>query len=161
VFTSCTEDIDRAEVLYVEDFPKFTNFCPKKHPEKELDAPTTTVCARWARTNDQGQFVIPLQLERGLTLVHFNDFRRWTEAGYNHSSIRCFDSVFPECEGHLKARWTFKLAQKTESVKNFSAKQFFFRKWDFFKIKTFPGNTPVGTVLVIVIADKAANSRGL
>lgn len=45
MFAFYTKDIDRAEVLCVEDLPKDANFCPRKQPEKELEASSTTVCA--------------------------------------------------------------------------------------------------------------------
>lgn len=166
MFAVYIEKISRAEAVCIEDLPKVANFCPKKRPEKELEACTTTLCARWTRTNDQRQFVVPLHLEWGPTMVYFSSTRRWTEMYIHYIIFRCFDPILPECAKHLKARKAFELTQNTEPMKYFSADHFlwfffFTVEWHFFKTKTFPGNTPVGTKLVIVIADKAANSRGL
>lgn len=78
VFALYSEDIDKAEVLCVEDLPKVVNFCPKKQLKQELGASTITVCAGCTRTNDQGQYVVPLQLKWGPSIVCFNACRRWT-----------------------------------------------------------------------------------
>lgn len=92
VLTFCTDNIRRAEYCVLEDLPKVADFCPKKQTEKDLEA-SASVCAGWAGTNYQAQFVVPLHLEWELTMVHFNSCRRWAEEACHHSSIQCFLSV--------------------------------------------------------------------
>lgn len=48
----------------------------------------------------------------------------WSAWSLNY--LRCFDSIFPECAKHEKARETCELTQNTEPMKNFSADFFFF-----------------------------------
>lgn len=121
-----TDDICRAEYCVLEDLPKVANFCLRKQTEKDLEASTSTVCAGWAGTNDQAQFVVPLPLELGPLKVHFYSCRRWIEEARSHHSIRGLDPVFLECVGRPTARRAFQLAQKTELVKIFFSRTVFF-----------------------------------
>lgn len=91
------DNICRAEYCILEDLPKVANFCLKKNKQKSIWKPQILLSVQEEQeqmTRHSLSSLSHLHLAWGLTVVHFNSCRRWTEEACNHSSIRGLDPDF-------------------------------------------------------------------